>query len=317
MGSVLVHTGDESVTLTALAVKRLLERGDGDAALLYLALLRHHGATAPRALAGELRWERGRIEAAEAVLRDLGLIAPQAAELEPADEKPAYQRADITEQLERNDEFRQLTAEVERRLGKKLSTPDLGTLLGLYDYLGLPADVIYLLVCHCAERIAARYGEGRRPTLRQIEREGYAWARQGVDTQTAAAEYLRKYAERQGALPQYMRVLQLGDRPPVASEEKYLTSWLEWGFPPEAVALAYDKTVLKCHEFKWAYCNGILKRWHAAGLHSLDEIESQDRPGQGAGTPGKKSDSGTPAPVKEQDVAWMRKYIQRRDKEGV
>ena len=113
----MVHTGDESVTLTALAVKRLLERGDGDAALLYLALLRQHGATAPRALAGELRWERGRIEAAEAVLRDLGLIAPQAAELEPADEKPAYQRADITEQLERNDEFRQLTAEVERRLG--------------------------------------------------------------------------------------------------------------------------------------------------------------------------------------------------------
>ena len=40
MASVLIHTADEGVTLTAQAVRRLLERGDGDAALLYLALLR-------------------------------------------------------------------------------------------------------------------------------------------------------------------------------------------------------------------------------------------------------------------------------------
>ena len=37
MPSCLVHTGDESVTLSAATVKRLLDRGDGDAALLYLA----------------------------------------------------------------------------------------------------------------------------------------------------------------------------------------------------------------------------------------------------------------------------------------
>ena len=52
MGSILIHTQDESVTLTAQAVRRLLEKGDGDAALLYLALLRHHGTVQPRSLAG-------------------------------------------------------------------------------------------------------------------------------------------------------------------------------------------------------------------------------------------------------------------------
>lgn len=114
--------------------------------------------------------------------------------------------------------------------------------------------------------------------MKQIEREGYAWARMGIDTQAAAAEYLRKYAQRQQCFPQYMRALGLGERPPVASEEKYLTAWQDMGFSPEAVALAYDKTVLKCREFKWAYCNGILKRWHQAGLHTLEEIQRQDRP---------------------------------------
>ena len=75
MASILIHSEDESITLSPQTVRRLLERGDGDAALLYLALARRHGAVPPRGLAGELRWERGRIEAAEAVLREVGLVA--------------------------------------------------------------------------------------------------------------------------------------------------------------------------------------------------------------------------------------------------
>lgn len=144
MSSVLVSTGDEGVTLTAQAASRLLERGDGDAALLYLALLRRRGSVPPRSLAGELRWDRARIEGAEGVLRELGLIAPAAADLppEPAEERPAYGQADVADRLEGSGEFRRLTAEVERKLGKKLTVPDVGVLLGLNDYLGLPADVI-------------------------------------------------------------------------------------------------------------------------------------------------------------------------------
>ena len=189
MPSVLIHGADESVTISPSVAKRLVEKGSGDAALLYIALLRRHGAVPPRSLAGELRWEKSRIEGAEAVLRELGLLAPS--ELpEPADEKPEYQRADIIERLDGSEEFRLLTNQVERRLGKKLTTPDIAVLLGLNDYVGLPADVIYLLVCHCAERVARRYGEGRRPTLRQIEKEGYAWSRMGIDTQVAASAYL-------------------------------------------------------------------------------------------------------------------------------
>lgn len=288
MSSILVQTGDEGVTLTGQAVGRLLERGDGDAALLYLALLRRRGTVPPRSLAGELRWDRPRIEAAEGVLRELGLLAPAETPPEPAEERPAYRQSDIADYLEGSGEFRRLTAEVERKLGKKLTAPDVGILLGLNDYLGLPADVIYLLVCHCVERAQQRGGAGRRPGMKQIEREGYAWARMGIDSQAAAAEYLKSCARRRQRVPQYMRVLGLGERMPSASEEKYLDAWQEMGFPPETVALAYDKTVLKCHELKWPYLNGILKRWHEAGLHTPEEVEagdggrrSQERPAAG------------------------------------
>ena len=301
MASVLLRTGEESVTLTAREIKTILDRGDGDAALLYLALLRHNGNVPPRALAGELRWEKGRIEAAEEALKAMGLIA--SAEItvpEPADERPNYQRDDIALRLEESAEFRSLVSEVEKKLGKKLTDPDNAMLLGLHDYLGLPEDVIYLLVNHCIQRIQRQYGEGRRPTVRQIEKEGYAWARKGIDTQRAAADYLKNYARRQETLPASMRVLQLGDRLPVASEEKFLLAWQEWGFSPDAVALAYDKTVMKCREMKWPYCNGILKRWHEKGLHTVEEIESENRPAM------RGEDSGQNSRNNEE----LRKYVQ-------
>ena len=293
MASCLLQTGDESVTVSSPAVKRLLEKGDGDAALLYLALLRRNGAVQPRALAGELRWDRPRIEAAERSLRELRLVSAPAEELPaPADEPPVYGSADVADRLEKSDAFRNLTGEVERKLGKKLTTPDVSILLGLHDYLGLPADVIYLLVCHCVERVSNRYGPGRRPGMKQIEKEGYAWARMGVDTQDEAAAYLKKYAARQGAMPPYMKALQLGDRTPAPSEEKYL------------IALAYDKTVLRCHELKWPYLGGILKRWHEAGLHTVEEIERNDRPAS-------KQTAAKP----QEDMSWMKKYIEQREKQ--
>ncbi len=292
MSGCLVHTGDEGVALSGAAVKRLLDRGDGDAALLYLALLRRQGAVPPRSLAGELRWDRGRIEAAENALRELGLVAPEQTPPAPAEERPVYQRSDVAERLEGSGQFRSLVRAVEEKLGKRLTTADIAVLLGLSDYLGLPADVIFLLVSHCAERVRSRYGEGRRPGMKQIEKEGYAWARMGIDSQEAAAAYLRTYARRQEDLPRYMRALGLGDRAPVPSEERYLLAWQEMGFSPEAVALACDKTVLKCHELKWAYCNGILKRWHEAGLHAVEEIEAGDRPAaKTAGADRRKDDA--------------------------
>lgn len=310
MPGILIHAPDEPVTLSPQAVKRLLDRGDGDAALLYLALLRRHGDAPPRSLAGELRWDRGRIESAEAALRDLGLIAPQTPPPEPADEPPSYRQEEVAGKLEESGDFRRLTDEVERKLGKRLTTADLSTLLGLYDYLGLPSDVIYLLVCHCVERTAARRGAGRKPTLRQIQQEGYAWARRGLDNQAAAVRYLRDYSRRQEAVPAYMRALRLEDRALVKKEETYIQRWLEWGFPPEAAALAYEKTVFKCHEFSWDYCNGILSNWHDAGLHTLEEIEAGDkRPRPAAALNIQTSDG------KGAGNAWMRKYIQQRGKE--
>ena len=244
MAGYITRGQEKSVVLSASQVDALVRGGSGDAALLYLLLQRLDGPVTAETLAARLNWSQLRLSAAETALQDMGFLRRSQQPPAPSEEHRVYSGAELADLLEADSGFRMLVSQTEEKLGKKLKTADLQILAGLYDDLGLPVDVIYLLVCHCVERAQRRFGEGRRPTLRQIEREGYAWARMGVDTQKAAVEYLKKYTERQGAIPQYMRVLGLGDRLPVASEEKYLNAWQEMGFPPETVALAYDKTVM-------------------------------------------------------------------------
>lgn len=235
-------------------------------------------------------------------------------------ERPEYTRADMACALE-GAEFATLVAAVEEKLGKKLTTPDVAILLGLYDYLGLPPDVIYLLVGFCMERLAQQYGPGRRPTLRQIEKEGYLWARLGLMSQETAAAHIRKYHHQREVLPRLMTLLRLGDRPAAPSEEKFLLSWNEMGFEDAAIELAYDKTILKCKELKWAYMNKILLSWHQKGLHTVQAIQERDCPRRAGARK-------TPSPLQEtaetvrEDMARMDKYLQelrrqREEKDGI
>lgn len=274
----ILHDEGKTIVLTADAVERLVVCGNGDAALLYLELQRLGTGVTAQQLMQRLRWSRLRLDAAEAGLQHLGLL-PGSVErkpLEAPDERAVYTAADLAEMLQGDGEFKMLVPQVEEKLGKKLKTADLQILAGLYDDLGLPADVIYLLVSHCVTRAERRYGPGRRPTMRQVEKEGYYWARLGLFDQDSAAAYLKTCALRDEQMGRYMQVLGLGSRRPVESEERYIRSWMDMGFDAEAVALAYDKTVFYKKELNWRYLNGILRRWDEQGWHTAEEIRRGD-----------------------------------------
>ena len=278
MAGYILREDQPNIVLPAQQADRLIGRGDGDAALLYLCLLRADRGVTAQELQRRLKWSQLRLHAAETALQELGLIdrPPEQKPPEPAQERPVYTADDLTDLLTGDAGFRMLVPQTEEKLGKRLKTADLQILAGLYDDLGLPADVIYLLVCHCVTRSEVRYGPGRRPTLRQIEKEGYHWAQRGLFDQESASRYLRDWNVRRSAMSRYMQVLGLGDRRPVESEERYIADWMDKGFPPETVALAYDKTVFYKKELNWRYLNGILRRWHENGWHTEEEVRQSD-----------------------------------------
>ena len=188
-------------------------------------------------------------------------------------------------------------------LGKILSGNELKIFYGIYDYLGLPAEVIVLLVNHCIEKQAARYGEGRKPTVRMIEREAYAWARREIFSLEMAEEYLKHLAKISDMTEKVKEVLRIGNRALSPTEEKYIASWLEMGFDADALEIAYDRTVIKTGELTWAYMNSIVKSWNSKGLRTAADILSND-----SRTPGQRKKSADRQPDKT-ELERMKKYL--------
>ena len=165
--------------------------------------------------------------------------------------------------------------------------------------------MIYLLLCHCVERAKAQWGEGRRPTMRQVEKEGYHWAQLGLFDQVSAAAYLRTWSRRRQKMGAYMQALHLPERPPVEAESRYIADWMDMGFPPETVAMAYERTVFYKKDMNWRYLNGILRRWHDSGWHTPQQVQrgEERKPSPTPPAGGEQGDG-------EQN-AWMRRYIKR------
>ena len=266
-----------------------------------------------------------RLEAAQAVLTGLGLakVAQPAPPPRPEPQSPPeYTAADLTRELDNAaSPFPGLVAEVQRRLGKILSTSDLRSLYTLYDYLGLPAEVICLLVSWCVEEFRRKYGEGRLPRMSQIQKEGFIWSRQGVDTTEAAEQHLQRLALLRGREGEILRLLDQKPRPLVKQEQQWVAAWTDMGFGDDALRLAYEKTILKKQSMDWKYMNGILCGWHKKNLHTLAEIEAGDRPSRRpTGAPPAPSGAGAPGEAGQrvrEDMERMREYMRRqRETEG-
>ena len=308
------------LALRADAADRLMASGNGDAALLYLHLLRVGGPFRPQGAVHALKWDPGRAEEAFQALVKLGQADAAQRETTPpapaAEEPPEYTAADLTREMEdQSPPFPALVGEVQRRLGKILSTSDLKMLYTLYDFLALPAEVIMLLVSWCVEEMERKYGAGRKPRMAQIRKEGFVWHRLGLDTAEAAEAHLRRQSALRTRTARLLPLLDIQGRPPVEAEQKYLISWVEMGFEDGAIRLAYERTVLKKQSLNWSYMNSILKSWHQKGLHTVDAVLQKDssRPRTAAPAPAAPAPAarGNGGPVQD-DLERMLQYMDRQ-----
>lgn len=276
--------------------RKLLAAASGDGALLYL-YLRAGGNLAQAE--GALRLNNSRMECAVAALKQLGLWQETPKVLRPS-EPPFYTEADLIREMRRENGFPQLVGEAQRRLGKVLSNEELKVLLSLYDYLGMGAEVISVLISYCIQRAKAR-GSLRMPSMHTIEKEAYHWADLGIDTMEEAAAHMQIQLEKQSKAGRIRQILQLGERRLTPGEEKMVLQWLDWGFGEAEIAKAYEKTCMNTGGLKWPYLNSILKSWHSQGFHTLQAIEAGDK---APGRPG--------APKQEEPPSqWARDAVAR------
>ena len=265
----------QPIRISDTDLRKLLSAASPEAALLYLYI---GAGNDPAAAEQDLGISAARISCAGATLRQLGLWPEEKPHKLFSGERPNYSETDVLSAMDTDQSFRALYGEVQRLLGRTLNTEELKIILGFVRYLGLPGEVISVLVCYCRDR--ARQRGGRAPSLRAIEKEAYFWAEHGIDTLEEAAAFIHSRNLRDSRLSRLMQQLQIRGRSLTAAEDRYAQSWLDMGFDEESISMAYERTCLNTGGLNWAYMNTILQRWHQAGLHTAEAVRGGDRKDQ-------------------------------------
>jgi len=265
----------QPIRISDTDLRKLLSAASPEAALLYLYI---SGGNDPAAAEQDLGISAARLSCAGATLRQLGLWPEEKPQRIFSGERPSYSETDVLSAMDSDQSFRSLYGEIQRLLGRTLNTEELKIILGFVRYLGLPGEVISVLVCYCRDR--ARQKGSRAPSLRAIEKEAYFWAEHGIDTLEEAAAFIHSRNIRDSKLSRLMQQLQIRGRSLTAAEEKYAQSWLDMGFDDESISMAYERTCLNTGGLNWAYMNKILQRWHQSGLHTAEAIRNGDRKDQ-------------------------------------
>ena len=301
------------------AADRLITAHDGDVALLYIYIHRT-GCRDLEQAARDLCRTMQELRAAEEKLQRMGLLdtAPGAerpapavpsspAELRvlpPAEEMPQYTAQEIAALAAESTGFAEIQHEAAQVKGRQLSTSELGILAGIYRYLSLPTEVVLMLLNYCRDTAEARH-PGSRPSIRMIQQEAFHWANLEILTLDQANAYIARQSERRSVVGRVQELLGLQGRNLTAPERRHIDAWLDMGFSPDGIQLAYERTVYRTGQLKWPYMDTILKNWHSAGLHDREAIEGKDPPRRSGKTPAAQ------AQAPEVDLKELKEILER------
>ena len=159
--------------ISAETADALIAAHDGDMALYCLYISRHPGADDETAAAVLCR-TRSEIAAAREKLGRIPGAAPRGIPAPPAEEEQTQFDADEIVAVLGKPEFEDIRAELTRILGETPSRAYLNALVDIYARLGMPPEVILVLLHYCDEEARRRWGSSRRPSAKFISDEAYA-----------------------------------------------------------------------------------------------------------------------------------------------
>ena len=180
-------------------------------------------------------------------------------------ERPDYTPAELS-QVGKHPEVMRMYQSAQQKLGKMLNHNDMSLLFSFHDWLGLPVDVIELLLSYCTAN--------GHTGMRYIEKVALSWAEDGINTAEKAVEYIEL---RKTGFREIMKAFGQ-NRLPVEKEEAIMKKWLqEYHLPMDVVKMACERTVLQTGKVSFAYADKILANWKAVGVKTVADVEAQDQ----------------------------------------
>lgn len=183
--------------------------------------------------------------------------------------KPSYSQAEVNAVATANKQISGLFYQAETILNKVLTASDMEMLFSFHDWLGLPPEVIMMLLSYAAKR--------GKTTKRYLETVAIDWADKGIDTFDAAEEYVSELEAADSAEREICGILGIYNRALTVTEKKYIKLWTrDMQVKPELISLAYDRTVGATGKLSYGYMNKILENWQQKGCQTAKDVEAAD-----------------------------------------
>lgn len=185
--------------------------------------------------------------------------------------KPAYS-ADQLRSFKEQENTAQLLFVAQVYVGRTLTASDMRTILYLSDVLRFSDDLIDYLIQYCVDR-------GKKD-FRYMEKVAVSWAQQGITTPKQAQKAALKYDK-----SVYAIMNELGkSSAPTNKELEYINRWTrEYGFTPDIIFEACERTVMAVDKHRFEYAEGILSSWrkenvrHKADIKRVDEQHQKQK----------------------------------------
>lgn len=269
----LLRHGGEPADEDTLSAALGVSRGDVADAMLYwescgLIVKEDSGyRPAPRTAEPEETDAPAAQTAAQAEpLRPAAAVSAAAAALPARPQKP--DNAFVAKRMQESAEIASLMQEAQLILGRLINNGDSATLLMMHDYLGLPTDVILMLL-----QYTVSIGKSN---MRYIEKTAIGWADEEINTHEKAEEKIRRLNERAQAWNVVEQTLGITHRSPTRNETELSTRWVqEWHFSPDLIREAYERCVDQTGKMNLRYMNKILERWHREGILTLEQAKQE------------------------------------------
>lgn len=179
-------------------------------------------------------------------------------------EKPSYSADQLKEFKDRQDTA-QLLFIAESYIGKPLTPSEIKTILYFTDVLHFSDDLIDYLLQYCVDR-------GKKD-FKYIEKVAVNWAEEGITTPKQAQKAAAKYDKNVYAI-----MNELGKSgSPTTKEMEYINRWVkDYGFSPDIIIEACQRTVLATDRHRFEYAEGILSSWKDQNVHVKSDIHKID-----------------------------------------
>ena len=177
---------------------------------------------------------------------------------------------EASQRINSTEELKWLVSEAEKLFGRFLNQSETNTLVSMFDYAGIPADVIVMVIEYCISI--------DKSNIRFIEKTAYSWADMGIDNHQKVEAHITSLITEKNNESLIKTTFGIWNQNLTTKQKEFIKIWLyEFEFSIEMIKIAYEMCVDNTGKLSFPYINRVLKNWHETNIKNPLDVEQNEK----------------------------------------